>query len=56
MRHAPYAVTPRNRDRWLTHMRAAVDGAGMTPEQTEQMWEYVERAAHFLVNTFDDES
>ncbi len=55
MRHAPFAVTPRARDRWLLHMRTAVDEAGLTPEQTAQLWEYLERAAHFLVNTFDDE-
>ncbi len=54
MRHAPFAVTPRARDRWLVHMRAGVDEAGMSPEHTAQMWEYVERAAHFLVNTFDE--
>lgn len=54
MRHAPYAVTPTQRDRWLRHMRVGVEDAGMTPEHTAQMWEYVERAAHFLVNSFDD--
>lgn len=54
MRHAPFAVTPRARDQWLLHMRVAVDEAGMTTEQTAQMWEYLERAAHFLVNTFDE--
>jgi hemoglobin len=54
MRHAPFAVTPDARDRWLTHMRVAVRESGMTPEQQHQMWEYVERAAHFLVNTFDE--
>ena len=25
MRHAPFAVTPVQRDRWLTHMRDAID-------------------------------
>ena len=25
MRHAPFAVTPQMRDRWLTHMRDAID-------------------------------
>jgi hemoglobin len=54
MRHAPFAVTPRARDRWLVHMRAGVEAAGMSPEHTAQMWEYIERAAHFLVNTFDE--
>jgi hemoglobin len=56
MRHAPFAVTPVARDHWLTHMRAAIDEAGLSPEHRAQLWEYVERAAHFLVNTFDDES
>jgi hemoglobin len=54
MRHAPFAVTPHARDLWLSHMRVAVDEAGMSPQQAEQLWEYLERAAHFLVNTFDE--
>ena len=29
MRHAPFAVTPEMRDRWLTHMRAAVLSLGL---------------------------
>jgi hemoglobin len=55
MRHAPFAVTPAARDRWLTHMRSALDGSGMSPEHIATFWEYVDRAAHFLVNTPDDE-
>ncbi len=55
MRHAPFAVTPVARDHWLSHMRVAVDESGMTPEQIDTFWEYVNRAAHFLVNTFDEE-
>ena len=55
MRHAPFAVTPTQADRWLRHMHRALDEAGMSPEQTQQFWEYVVRAAHFLVNTPDDE-
>ena len=30
MRHAPFAVTPAQRDRWLTHMRDAVDSLDLT--------------------------
>jgi hemoglobin len=56
MRHAPFAVTPAQRDRWLGHMRQALGVAGMSPQHTEQFWEYVVRAAHFLVNTPDDEA
>ncbi len=54
-RHAPFAVTPTARDHWLSHMRVAIDESGMTPDQIDTFWEYVNRAAHFLVNTFDDE-
>ena len=30
MRHAPFAVSPDMRDRWLTHMRDAVDSLDLT--------------------------
>ena len=55
MRHAPFAVTPTARDRWLSHMHDAIGESGMSPEHQQQFWEYVVRAAHFLVNTPDDE-
>ncbi len=55
MRHAPFAVTPTARDHWLSHMRVAVKESGMSPEHIETFWEYVVRAAHFLVNTLDEE-
>jgi hemoglobin len=50
MRHAPFAVTPDMRDRWLTHMRAAVDSLGLAPLQEAMLWGYLERAAHAMVN------
>jgi hemoglobin len=52
-RHAPFAVTPRARDRWLGHMHDAVLESGMSEEHAQQFWEYIVRAAHFLVNTPD---
>ena len=52
MRHAPFAVTTEMRDRWLTHMRAAVDSLDLTAAQRTELWTYLERAAHFMVNTF----
>ncbi len=55
-RHAPFAVTPAARDRWLAHMHTALEESGMSPEHKQQFWEYIVRAAHFLVNTFDEES
>ena len=54
MRHAPFAVTPEMRDRWLTHMRAAVDSLDLAPDLRNQLWTYLERAAHFMVNTFGE--
>ncbi len=54
MRHAPYAVTPAQRDRWLTHMRAAIDSIELTPEQDRELWSYMERAAFAMVNAAGD--
>ncbi len=56
MRHAPFAVTPTMRDHWLTHMRDAIDSVELTPAQEFELWTYMERAAHSMVNTFDDEA
>jgi hemoglobin len=56
MRHAPFPVDPDARDRWLTHMRAAVDSLGLPPLYEAQLWDYLERAAHSLVNTWVSES
>ena len=54
MRHAPFPVTPELRDRWLTHMRDAIESLDLTPGQAQELWSYMERAAHSMVNTFDE--
>jgi hemoglobin len=51
MRHASFRVDAEARDRWLTHMRAAVDGLQLPPDQRSQLWDYLERAAWGMVNT-----
>lgn len=51
MRHAPYAVTPAARDRWLVHMRAAVDSLDLAPEHSARLWTYMEMAAESMVNS-----
>ena len=51
MRHHPYPVTPDMRDRWLQHMRDAVDSLDLAPEHELTLWDYLERAAHSLVNS-----
>ncbi len=54
MRHAPFAVTPRAKEHWLTHFRAGLDEAGLSPEHDAQFWDYVTHAAQFMVNTFEE--
>ena len=54
MRHAPYRVGPRERDAWLDHMRRALDTLALPAEAEQALWTYLERAAYFMVNTFDE--
>ena len=51
MRHMPFTVTPEARDHWLAHMRDAVDELGLAPLQEATLWDYLERAAHAMVNS-----
>ncbi len=50
MRHFPYPIGTAERDAWLTHMRAAVDEAGIQDPARAAMLQYFEQAAHFLMN------
>lgn len=54
MRHNPFKVNPDARDRWLRHMRVAVDSLELPPLQDATLWAYLDRAAHAMVNTFED--
>ena len=54
LRHQAYKVNPDARDRWLAHMRAAVDELELPPLQEETLWSYLERAAFAMVNTFEE--
>ncbi|CAN5280168.1 globin [soil metagenome] len=53
MRHNVFHVTPHARDRWLLHMRAAVDTLDLPPLHEAMLWDYLERAAHAMVNSAD---
>ncbi|MFZ9088012.1 MAG: globin [Pontimonas sp.] len=53
MRHMPFKVNPDARDRWLSHMSAAVDSLGLSELDRAMLWDYLERAAHSMVNTFE---
>ncbi len=54
MRHAGFTIGPAARDAWLRHMRDAVDSLDLPPLQHSLLWDYLERAAHSLLNSFDD--
>lgn len=53
MRHAAFHVNPDARDRWLAHMREAVDALDLSPLHEATLWDYLQRAAHAMVNTFE---
>lgn len=54
IRHAPFAVTPTQRDRWLRHMLAALDSLELPAADDAELRDYLLRAAQFMVNSFDD--
>lgn len=53
MRHAPFRIGPEERDAWLRQMRRAMDTLDLPAEQDATLWEYLERAAYFMVNAMD---
>jgi hemoglobin len=50
MRHAPFAIGPAERDRWLLHMRAAIVSLDPAPEITAALQEYFDFAAESMRN------
>jgi hemoglobin len=48
MRHATFRMDTDTRDRWLTHMRTALDDLHLAPAHQDQLWAYLERAAFSL--------
>jgi hemoglobin len=40
------------RDRWLTHMNAALDSLDLPEPELGEFREYVTRAAAFMINSF----
>ncbi len=54
MRHAEFAVTPAQRDRWLNHMMAALDSLQLAPAEDALLRDYLDRAAHSLVNSLQE--
>ncbi|WBB66840.1 globin [Micromonospora sp. WMMD812] len=54
MRHAPFRIGAAERDAWLRHMRRAVDRLDLPEEHATALWDYLERAAFFMVNVMED--
>ena len=54
MRHNPYVIDDDARDRWLDHMRAALDTTmveqGLDPAWEQELWRYLVGAAIAMVN------
>ena len=50
MRHAPFQIGPDERDRWLKHMLAALDGVGVPEPAHTVMANYFASTATFLIN------
>ena len=50
MRHAPFAVDERARDRWMELMMAAVDEVGVLPEHRDYLETFLGDIATFLRN------
>jgi hemoglobin len=54
MRHNPFVIDDDARDRWLDHMRAALDTTmaeqGLDPALEQELWRYLVGAAIAMVN------
>ena len=50
MRHAPFAIGPVERDRWLVHMRAAVLAAAPPDDVAGELERYITMAAEAMRN------
>ncbi|MEO6886416.1 MAG: globin [Jatrophihabitantaceae bacterium] len=51
MRHAPFVVDQAQRERWLRHMRAALDVVALPPAYDRMIWDYFTTAATSMLNT-----
>ncbi len=54
MRHMPFKINPLARERWLLHMRAAVESIELPQLLEAELWGYLDRAATAMLNSFDD--
>jgi hemoglobin len=50
LRHAPFAIGPDQRDRWLLHMRVAIDRLAPDPAVRAELERYFDMAAEAMRN------
>ncbi len=50
-RHAPYVIGAVERDRWLHHMRAAIDASDALDAERQELHAYMTLAADAMINT-----
>ena len=50
MRHAPFAIGPVERERWLVHMRAAIADLGPPADVAAELERYIAMAAEAMRN------
>ena len=53
-RHMPFVIGPEERDRWLSHMYAALETQHLPEEDEAQLWSYLVSAAFAMVNSMPD--
>lgn len=51
MRHAPFAIDQRARDRWMLLMTRALDQAGLPPDVDRTLRTFFDAMATFMINT-----
>ena len=56
MRHVRFHIGETERDRWLKHMRTALDELELPEALDSQLWDYLVMAAHSLVNVMPEDT
>jgi hemoglobin len=54
MRHAQFLIDSKARDAWLRCMKSAVAELEISENDRAELWNYLEMAAHSLVNMADE--
>ena len=53
MRHLPFAIDQRARDRWMMLMERALQDAALPPDVTDLMRQFLGQVATFMINRGD---